>query len=45
MAVALLKTNLSYFKGKSSGDILDKFAVDLGALDANIMYHIHMLMS
>lgn len=40
MAVALLKANLSFFKGKSSGDILDKFSVDLGTLDANLMNHV-----
>ena len=40
MAIALLRSKLSFFKGKSSGDILDKFAVDLGALDANLMYHV-----
>ena len=41
-AIALLRSKLSFFKGKSSGDILDKFAVDLGALDANLMYNVSL---
>jgi len=40
MTFALMRTSLSYFKGKSSGDILAKYAIYLGTLDVNIVYNI-----
>lgn len=39
MTYSLLKGSMAYYTGKSSGVVLDKYAVDLAALDTAIIFH------
>lgn len=40
MTYSLMKVSLSYFRGRSSGVVLDKYAVDLAILDSTVGHHI-----
>jgi len=40
MAYAVMRSSLNYYKRKSSGDILDKYSVDLGSLDSILVYRL-----
>ena len=40
MTYSLMKSSLKYYKGRSSSDVLEKYAVDLGSLDSILIYHL-----
>ena len=40
MTYSLMKGSLNYYKGRSSGAVLDKYTVDLGSLDSSAIQHL-----
>jgi len=40
MTYAVMRSSLNYYKKRSSGNVLDKYSVDLGSLDSTLVYRL-----